>query len=92
MFVADSVADVADDAADRVLEKPNGNNGVADVADVALLHGDGRSMCAQCNAPNDLIRHGAVWLHKECVRFWLREHEGSDGIPPFLDRRVEARS
>jgi N6-adenosine-specific RNA methylase IME4 len=41
-------------------------------------------VCAQCHGEPDAkeepLRHGnrLVWLHKECRRFWLREHPGFD--------------
>jgi putative DNA primase/helicase len=40
---------------------------------------DSLRRCAQCNAPSDarglVIAHDDhVWLHRECRRFWLKEH------------------
>jgi putative DNA primase/helicase len=40
---------------------------------------DSLRRCAQCNAPGDasgqVIAHDDhVWLHRECRRFWLKEH------------------
>jgi hypothetical protein len=44
--------------------------------DVSIQKGDEPSsdnVCAQCSAGGDDIpRHGAVWLHPECVRFWSK--------------------
>jgi hypothetical protein len=48
---------------------------VADVADVVEFRRKGGEPCAQCNDDDGKqARHGSVWLHHECRRFWLKDH------------------
>lgn len=78
--VAPPVADVAETQRNAIKEKSHRNNGVAFVADAADLAAHRRPVCAQCQAPDDLQRHGDVWLHKECRRFWIAEHEQKSAV------------
>jgi hypothetical protein len=75
--VADD-ADVADGAALERSKKLNGNNVVADVADVALSPADGRR-CEHCRQPGNVVEchYGAVnpWLHRECLNAWIAAYE-----------------
>jgi hypothetical protein len=82
--VAD-VADVADAVAATSQKNTSKINRVADVALVADLpehRGEDRQPCAQCGGDDGAsatLHRGAdyppdgVWLHSECVRFWLQE-------------------
>jgi hypothetical protein len=86
--VADGGANVADTVAATGQKNSNKNNRVVDVALVAPVAANGGGAddlpdsprrCAQCNAPGDpsgpVIAHDDhVWLHRECRRFWLKEH------------------
>lgn len=72
------VADVADSSSQAPHKKPNGFNGVSDVAGVAHFQRDERSeprKCAQCNAPDDgkLQDFDGELLHKECKSFFFGE-------------------
>ncbi len=88
--VADARNGVADDVADMASEKPNGNNAVAFVADVALLRGDER--CGYCQDIGDLVEtyygESTAWLHRECIEPWMATQGDDDTIPGFLDRRI----
>jgi Protein of unknown function (DUF3631) len=72
---------------DKKCEKPP-SNGHSD--GLTLPEGENAPVCAQCTAADDgtLQRHGEVWLHPECVRFWPKDDLD---IPGFLDRRQQTR-
>lgn len=74
--VADASSDVADDVAHGVPKNVRKYNGIANVADVALLQPKGGSKCAQCSGHPDgkeqqyVVGGQQVWLHPECKPFW----------------------
>jgi Protein of unknown function (DUF3631) len=87
--VADVAADgsaVADGKGAKSADETGTVAAVAAVADVAG-NGGGPVVCAQCNAadPGPLIHlqaaEGVVWLHRECIRFWLKSHPQPKGRP-----------
>jgi uncharacterized protein DUF3631 len=84
--VSDAVSDVSD--AGPTTSQKNSRK-ISPVLDVSLVsdlpehRGEGRRLCVQCHgdegAPPTIHRGvgyppEGVWLHKQCERFWLKEH------------------
>jgi hypothetical protein len=84
--VSDAVSDVSD--AGPTTSQQNSRK-ISPVLDVSLVsdlpehRGEGRRLCVQCHgdegAPPTIHRGvgyppEGVWLHKQCERFWLKEH------------------
>jgi hypothetical protein len=99
----DSVADVADAVAATGQKNGSKINRVADVADVADLaehRGEDIRLCAQCHGDGGTpptLHRGAdyppegVWLHRECLRFWLQDHHWEASPTEAAGRRKTTR-
>jgi hypothetical protein len=72
--VADTVADVADDVADKRKKNASKNNGVSDVADVALpSEANWHNVCAHCGKPGGLpvgYDGRQALVHPHCRDAW----------------------
>jgi hypothetical protein len=111
VIVSDAVSDVSDAGSTTSQQNSRKISPVLDVSLVSDLpehRGEGRRLCVQCHgdegAPPTIHRGvgyppEGVWLHKQCERFWLKEHPAAPNgdraddrwadypdIPPSLRR------
>jgi hypothetical protein len=75
--------------------KPRPNGLCCGVADQNPQDQESTGHCGQCTKRGDLqeIYYGdsSAWLHRDCRAAWMADCDLKD-IPPFLDRRREARA